>query len=171
MKRRRFTLAPSTAEFRPAGDSELESQEKLTQGLTLVGEIHGTGFTRKLRTNSFSYFHSCPNAAPQSRQDQQISTNRYHPFLSLKTSSSNQISSRKKTLQNDTVPTYQNDAVALYQQAADLFKTTYDWFQLQHPKRSVLNVAAPTSCWESVSCPPARQRKNRKIDAGRRSIR
>ncbi|KZV35818.1 Fibronectin type III domain-containing protein isoform 1 [Dorcoceras hygrometricum] len=83
------------------------------------------------------------------RQDQQVSTSRYHLFLSLKTSSSNQISSRKKTLQNDTVPTYQNDAVALYQQAADLFKTTNDWFQLQHPKRSVLtssnDVAAPTS--------------------------
>ncbi|KZV29355.1 hypothetical protein F511_30348 [Dorcoceras hygrometricum] len=49
------------------------------------------------------------------RQDQQVSTSRYHLFLSLKTSSSNQISSRKKTLQNDTVPTYQNDIVALHQ--------------------------------------------------------
>ncbi|KZV20876.1 putative leucine-rich repeat receptor-like serine/threonine-protein kinase [Dorcoceras hygrometricum] len=51
--KRRCSLAPSTAEFRPAGDSELESQEKLTQGLTLAGEIHGTCFTRKLRTTAF----------------------------------------------------------------------------------------------------------------------
>ncbi|KZV41941.1 hypothetical protein F511_22056 [Dorcoceras hygrometricum] len=69
MKRRRFTLVPSTAEFRPAGDSELESQEKLTQGLTLAGEIHGTGFTRRLRTNSFSHFHSCSNATSQRQTD------------------------------------------------------------------------------------------------------
>ncbi|KZV13968.1 hypothetical protein F511_44680 [Dorcoceras hygrometricum] len=69
-------------------------------------------------------------------------------FPTNETCSINQISSRKKTLQNDTVPTYQNDVVALYQQAADLFKTTNDWFQLQHPKRSVLtssnDVSVPT---------------------------
>ncbi|KZV32165.1 pentatricopeptide repeat-containing protein-like [Dorcoceras hygrometricum] len=71
------------------------------------------------------------------------------PYFAKKPSSSNQISSRKKILQNDTVPTYQNDAVALYQPAADLFKTSYDRFQLQHPKFSVLtssnDVSAPTT--------------------------
>ncbi|KZV27990.1 dystroglycan-like [Dorcoceras hygrometricum] len=65
--------------------TELESQEKLTQGLTLAGEIHGTGFTRKLRTNSFSHFHSCSNAAPQRKQMKELSKGNPAPPRSSKT--------------------------------------------------------------------------------------
>ncbi|KZV41266.1 Fibronectin type III domain-containing protein isoform 1 [Dorcoceras hygrometricum] len=55
------------------------------QGLTLAGEIHGTGFTRKLRTNSFSHFHSCSNAASQRKQTKELSKGNPAPPRSSKT--------------------------------------------------------------------------------------